>query len=178
MKTRLVLLALALVLNIAAATPVLRSEPYADLGAALGFQIHRFEANLGKDEVLVVHEEVTRGGSTMEFEHIFSGREVHASYQVVLVDSGALNPKFQGTYVLKVAGQNDAIEGAMLSHSASSLDELEFTFTTLLTNKVVEKRKWKAAVESYADASKRWPDLPRPKSGELTGSRFLVKKTP
>lgn len=160
--------------------PVPVHEVEAALGNALGFHIYRFETNLGNDEVLVVHEFAKTEQGVHEAEYATVGSNTHATYEIVLVDSGAFHPSLRNTYMLRFPNSEVAVKDKRLSAWGSALDQgggTEFVFNDLVTNHVALTYRWSASLEKYSEVVKRWPDLPPPMSQSTRSSRRILPST-
>jgi len=176
-KSLLVALALPLLSAAAPAAPVKPAQIDAELGQALGFQIYRFEAQLGDDEVMVIHEISTLLATKLESEYAMVNSGAKASYQIVLVDSGAFHPSLRGTYMLRSPGGENHLKGVWLTATSKSETAVEFEFSVLDTNTRQQTRKWSASVEKFDEVAKRWPGLTRPKKGQCYSSRRIVSQS-
>lgn len=115
--------------NFAGPTGVTPRAIESELGVALGFQAHRFEAQLAVDEALVVHERVVIGTRNIEAEYAAVGTGGKASYDLVLVDSGYFHPSLRNTYMLRFPTSAGSVDNVILTGSSHGPDGIEFIFS-------------------------------------------------
>lgn len=115
MKYIMVLVIAVMLQPLSYAAPLEAKRIQPELGSSLGFQIYRFEAELGDDEVLGVRELTEAQGQTTESEYAAVGNHVHVEYEIALIDSGAFHPSLRNTYMLRFPNSDSYVEGKRLS---------------------------------------------------------------
>lgn len=177
MKHIIALVVSALLCLVARATPLKLNRIEPELGVALGFQVYRFEAELGADEVLIIRELTEDHGKVSGSEFAVVGSHERAEYEIALVDSGAFHPSLKNTYMLRYPTYKGYVENKGLKEWGSSEDTVYFIFSEVDSNEQSRKLTWVGSVEKYSEVVKRWPDLPKPRGSGLSGSRRLLKKS-
>ena len=177
MKHIIALIVTSLLCLVARAAPAKVTSIEPELGAALGFQIYRFEAELGSDEVLIVRELTEEHGKVSASEFATVGSHVRAQYEIVLVDSGAFHPSLKNTYMFRFPTYNGYIENKRLKEWGTTEDTVHFIFSEVDSNEQSRKLTWVGSVEKYSEVVKRWPDLPKPRGNGTSGSRHSITKS-
>ncbi len=177
MKYIIAFIVSGLLCQVGSAAPLKAKRVQAELGASMGFQIYRFEAKLGSNEVLVVRERTVDHGKVIESEYAAVGDHARVEYEIVLVDSGAFHPSLRNTYMLRYPNSNGYVENKRLSQWGETADgAVEIAFSEIDSNEPARKLTWIASVETYSEVVKRWPELPKPHTNSSSGSHRLVKE--